>query len=239
MRIHYLQHVPFEDLGYIDQWASQRDHSISKTSLFLNEPMPDLSRLDCLMILGGPMGVYDTSDYPWLKKEKQFIERAMERKKSVLGICLGAQLIADVLGARVYKNRYSEIGWHAVSRTKTAEQSPLQHIFPKSFYAFHWHGDTFDLPTGAVHLAESQACSHQAFSYGPRITGLQFHLESTQANIEKLIKHCGNELVPGPYIQNVNEIQDKSDLIEPSNRCMESVLDFMEFNFKNNPGNGW
>ena len=230
MRIHYLQHVPFEDLGYIRQWADQRQHSITKTSLYKNEPFPEFSDFDCLMVFGGPMGVYDTTKYPWLNEEKRFIEGVIHKEKPVLGICLGAQLIVDVLGARVFKNKYKEIGWHVVSRTKVAEQSPMKDIFPKLFYPFHWHGDTFDLPDGAIHLAQSEACLHQAFSYGQKTIGLQFHLESSKESIEHLIEKCQNELVSAPYIQSAADILEKAPLIGPSNDVMKSVLSWIENN---------
>jgi len=228
MRIHYLQHVPFEDLGYVRHWADFHEHSITKTALFSSDSFPDISDFDSLIVLGGPMGVNDINAYPWLLKEKRFIEQAIKAEKSLLGICLGAQLIADVLGARIYKNPYKEIGWYMVSRIEASEQSPLKDIFPKRFYAFHWHGDTFELPTGAVHLAESQACRNQAFGWGSRIIGLQFHLESTPESIENLLEHCGNELIPGQYIQSADGIRKESDLFKPSNDCMRSVLNFIE-----------
>jgi len=227
MRIHCLQHVPFENLGYVRHWAYFNEHSITKTALFSSDSFPDISDFDCLIVLGGPMGVNDINAYHWLLKEKRFIEQVITAEKSLLGICLGAQLIADVLGARVYKNPHKEIGWHMVSRIDASEQSPLKGIFPERFYAFQWHGDTFELPAGAVHLAESQACRNQAFGWGSRTIGLQFHLEFTPESIEKLLEHCGNELVPGPYIQSADGIRKESDLSKPSNDCMSSVLNFI------------
>ena len=108
MRIHCLQHVPFEDLAYVRQWADFHEHSITKTALFSRDSFPDISDFDCLIVLGGPMGANDINAYPWLLKEKRFIEQVIKTEKSLLGICLGAQLIADVLGARVYKNSYKD-----------------------------------------------------------------------------------------------------------------------------------
>lgn len=228
MRIHYLQHVPFEGLGYIDDWARHRGHTVSATALFADEPLPDPAAFDSLVILGGPMGVDDTSEHGWLTREKRFIERTLREEKRTLGICLGAQLIAAVLGADVFKAPHKEIGWHRVTRAAAVENSNFTKIIPDHFFAFHWHGDTFDLPTGALHLAQSEACRHQAFFYPPAVIGLQFHLESSQESIEQLIQHCGHELVAAPYVQSEIDIRSRADLIAPSNERMRTILNFLQ-----------
>jgi len=235
MKIHYLQHARFEDLAYIRQWADQHQHPIAKTLLYLNEPFPKLSDFDCLFVLGGPMGVHDTAKYPWLNEEKRFIESVIRKEKPVLGVCLGAQLIADVLGARVFKNKYKEIGWYIVSKTNSAEKSVVNDLFPKQFFAFHWHGDTFDIPHSAIHLAQSEACQNQAFSYGQYTIGLQFHLESSKESIERFIEKGQNELLPGPYIQNAIEILEKMHLVGPSNEGMKSILEWIEKSCRTDP----
>jgi len=227
MRIHYLQHVPFEGPGYIETWAQQRGHGLSATALFADEPLPSADAFDLLVIMGGPMGVYDTAEYAWLRQEKRFIREMLHAGKKVLGICLGAQLMADALGAKVYKNHHKEIGWHPVCRSTDARKSPLDAVFPERFSAFHWHGDTFDLPDGAVHLAQSAACRHQAFFFPPAAIGLQFHLESTLESISQLIAHCGHELTPTPHIQSAAEIRDQAEHIAPSNERMQSILNFL------------
>ncbi|MBI5062346.1 MAG: type 1 glutamine amidotransferase [Desulfatitalea sp.] len=227
MRIHYLQHVPFEGLGYIQSWARQKAHGLSATALFADEALPPVEAFDLLVIMGGPMGVYDSAAYPWLVREKRFIEQALAAKKKVLGICLGAQLMADALGAKVFKNRHKEIGWHPLTRAADVQHPPGAALFPERFCAFHWHGDTFDLPAGALHLAQSEACRHQAFFYPPGAVGLQFHLESTPESIEQLIAHCGHELVPGPYIQGQADIRGQMERIGPSNVHMGNILDFL------------
>lgn len=225
MRIHYLQHVPFEGPGFIGKWASERGHRLSKSALYAGEPMPEMDTFDLLAIMGGPMGVYDTSEHSWLTPEKRFIEKALGQNKRMLGICLGAQLLADVLGARVFKNANKEIGWYPVTKIADAESNGFTELIPDNFYALHWHGDTFDLPGGAHHLARSEACHHQAFLYPPASLGLQFHLESTRESIEQIITHCADELVEAPYIQSREEIQRRSDLIAPSNDLMGAILD--------------
>lgn len=228
MRIHYLQHVPFEGLGCIEEWAENQGHSLSATALYADEPLPPSEAFDFLIVMGGPMGVNDTDRFAWLNREKRFLEKVFAASKPVIGICLGAQLMADVLGARVYKNPQKEIGWHPVTRTTAARDSEWKAILPERFQAFHWHGDTFDLPDGALHLARSEACRHQAFFYPPAALGLQFHLESTRSSVEQLIHHCGDELTPAPYIQSAAQIQEEDKPIAPSNRLMYAILDFYQ-----------
>jgi GMP synthase-like glutamine amidotransferase len=228
MHIHYLQHVRFEGLGHIGQWAQAHGHSLSATALYDDEAPPPADAFDLLVIMGGPMGVYDTNDYAWLSGEKRFLEGVFRQAKPVLGICLGAQLMADVLGAKVYRNPHKEIGWHLLKRSEAAASSPLVDIFPEQFHAFHWHGDTFDLPSGALHLAQSEACRHQAFYYPPAAIGLQFHLESTEQSIEKLLTHCGHELVPAQYIQSAAAIRDQRQRIAPSNALMDQILNYFQ-----------
>lgn len=225
MRIHYLQHVPFEGLGYIGEWAGEKGCTVTRTKLFEGENLPDEAGFDCLVVMGGPMGVDDVSKYAWLKTEKRFIEQTIQTGKQVLGICLGAQLIAQVLGARVFGNNEKEIGWYPVTAAETAGQSQMGWVFPQMFHAFHWHGDTFDLPDGAVHLAQSEACRHQAFSYGGNVLALQFHLESTRESINLLVENCGDELVPGDYIQSEEIIRGQAERIEPSNDLMKTILE--------------
>ena len=187
MRLHYLQHVPFEDLANIEVWAKDKGHLISKTALFNGEKVPKLSDFDWLIILGGPMSIYEEKKYPWLKMEKKLIKKVIYEKKVVLGICLGAQLIADALGSKIYKNEYEEIGWFFVNKTDEAKESAVFDRLSERFIALHWHGDTFNIPTGAIRIAESEGCSNQAFEYNGRVIGLQFHLESTVDSVNKLI----------------------------------------------------
>lgn len=225
MKIHYLQHVPFEGLGYIAHWAQLNDHCVTQTMLHEDAPLPEMSAFDALIVMGGPMGVYDTAAHDWIAKEKHFIAQVLKQNKKVLGICLGAQLIADVLGAKVYPNPEKEIGWHAVTRCPALQNTPWAQTIPSQFFAFHWHGDTFDLPAGALHLAQNKACHHQAFFYPPAAIGLQFHLEATQESIAQLIQHCGQELIPTPYVQPAADIEAMVDLIAPSNQLMSNILD--------------
>ena len=228
MRIHSLQHVPFEDLANIEVWAKGKGHEISRTMLFREEALPRLEELDWLIILGGPMNIYEDDKYPWLVKEKKFIAQAIARKKMVLGVCLGAQLIADVLGGKVYQNRHREIGWHSVFLTPEADKSSFFKSCSQKFIAFHWHGDTFDIPPGAARMAKSEACANQAFEYGGRVVGLQFHLESSLASIQRLIQNCGDEIVEGAYIQRPEDMLGQQKHLSEIKRMMEFLLDRME-----------
>lgn len=158
MKVHYFQHVPFEGLGSIECELKHKCHKITSTKLYNEEINVSPKDIDRLIVMGGPMGIYDDEIYPWLKEEKKFIKEAILSGKTVLGICLGAQLIADALGAKVYKNKYREIGWFPVIKTKEAKDTVLSDVMPDKFEAFHWHGDTFDIPPKAVPIAESEAC---------------------------------------------------------------------------------
>lgn len=227
MKLHYLQHVPFEDLANIAVWAENKGYEISRTSFFNNDKLPPLSEFDWLVIMGGPMNIYEEEQYPWLAAEKSFIADAISHKKIVLGVCLGAQLIADVLGGPVSKNNYKEIGWFPVSLTSEAKKSALFNNLPQNFTAFHWHGDTFQIPPGALRIAGSEGCSNQGFVFSDRVVGLQFHLESSPKSINLLIDHCGDEIISGKYIQSPEQIRAQMDNIRGINQIMELLLDNM------------
>jgi len=227
MRMHYIQHVPFEDMANIEGWALDRGYDISKTLLYEDEPLPPLDKFDWLVVMGGSMNIYEHDKYPWLVREKDFLKHAISGAKIVLGICLGAQLIADVLGGKVRKNSYKEVGWHKVSLTPEASRSKFFKILPREFTAFQWHGDTFTVPPGAVRTAWSEACANQAFEYGKAI-GLQFHLESSMDSIDHLIENCSDELVDGEYIQKPKELLSKVDRFPEVNSLMARFLENVE-----------
>ena len=209
MRLHCLRHIPFiDDTITTAAWAAQHGHSMTQTSLFAGEHLPAMSEFDFLVIMGGLMNIYDERQYPWLVSEKEFIAKSIEAGKRVLGLCLGGQLIADILGGKVAKNPFKEIGWFPVRRTPATGMSALLGSFPIEFTAFHWHSDMFTIPPQAVHLAASQGCRNQAFQYGDRVVGTQFHLEYSFENIVKMIKNCNEELVDALYIQSKYHLLD-------------------------------
>jgi GMP synthase-like glutamine amidotransferase len=225
MRAHYFQHVPFEGLGCIRPWLVAAGYEVTCTRFFESADLPQLKEIDFLIAMGGPMSVNDEEELPWLVAEKRFIRRALEAGKPVLGICLGAQLIASALGARVYPNELKEIGWF-----------PLRGIgggadrfrFPGTIQAFHWHGETFDLPPGAVHLARSDGCENQAFQIGRTAIGMQFHLETTPEAAEKLVVNCRAELTPSRYVQSERELlQAPAGNYRAVNGLMVELLSFL------------
>ena len=228
MRIHHLQHVPFEGLSSIEPVLKERGHILSSTHLYANQALPCLSDIDWLIVMGGPMGVYDETNYPWLSAEKRFIQEAIKSGKIVLGICLGAQLIAAVLGAQIVKNEYKEIGWFKINRSIDAKESILSSAFPDQAEVFHWHGDTFNIPKGAKCLASSEACKNQGFIIYDRVVGLQFHLETTFLSATSLIENCRDELDDSEYVQTENEMLSDKLKFARINQIMHDVLTTLE-----------
>jgi len=206
MRIHVLQHVPFEGPAGIRDWATRKGHPVTTIPLFEHGRLPDIAAFDWLVVMGGPMGVRDEADYSWMANEKELIGAAIAAGKTVIGVCLGAQLIATALGARVYPNAHREIGWFPVELTDQGRASDLSAFLPHRLQVFHWHGDTFDLPAGAIHLVRSEGCRHQTFFYADRVLGLQFHLESTPVSVADLVANCADEIVHGKYVQDAERI---------------------------------
>ena len=204
MRAHYLQHVSFEGLGSIESWLIHAGYEISNTPLYSSAVFPDIESIDFLVVMGGPMSVNDEAEYPWLAQEKDFIKQAIDLGIPVLGICLGAQLIADTMGGKVFPNTVKEIGWFPITAVNSETSSTFQ--FPKEIDVFHWHGETFSLPKGAVQIAKSRGCENQAFQLGRNVIGLQFHLETTPVSAQALVTNCRDELVAGEYIQSEVEI---------------------------------
>jgi GMP synthase-like glutamine amidotransferase len=207
MRIHTIEHVPFEGPAALEIWALERGHSLARTPMYREEPPPSLDAIDLLAVMGGPMSVHDERDHPWLIKEKAFLREAVQRGKRILGVCLGAQLLSEVLGGAVDRNPEPEIGWLPVELTAEGSASPLFAGLPATFGAFHWHGETFSIPPGGARLAKSQGCANQAFAYGEGILGLQFHLETTPRSMELLIENCSDEIVDAPFVQNAERMR--------------------------------
>ncbi len=225
MRIHCLTHVLFEDAANIGVWAQQRGHSLTYTHLYLDESLPPLESFDMLAVMGGPMNVYEHNRYPWLVSEKDFIRQAIDAEKKVVGVCLGAQLLAAALGGKVTANRQKEIGWYPIQLTPQAAQSKAFSTTSLEMMVFHWHGDTFSPPPGAVHLASSTACENQAFQYSDHVLGLQFHLEYSAESIEKILVNCSDELIDAPCIQTEDEIRSGASNIPQNAIWLDTLLD--------------
>jgi len=224
MRLHVLQHEVFEEPGYILHWAKEKQFSVSFTRFHMQETLPVHEAYDMLVIMGGPMGVHDEDKYPWLAVEKAFIREAIDHQKKIVGVCLGSQLLAHVLGARVYRNRWKEIGFYDVNHTGV--KHPLIDGLPKRFTAFHWHGDTYDLPHECQLLYRSEACENQAYVWKNRILGLQFHLEVTPDLLELFLDNADAELQENsPFIQSAAEMRAKTHLLTDINRILGKMLD--------------
>ncbi|MBK1720371.1 type 1 glutamine amidotransferase [Thiocystis violacea] len=206
MRIHCFQHVPFEGPAAIADWAERRGHAIAITPLYERTALPEPERFDWLVVMGGPMGVHDEADHPWMAAEKRCIAASIAAGKRVIGVCLGAQLIAEALGARVYRNPEKEIGWFPIELTEAGRVSPLTDFLPPSLEVFHWHGDTFEPPPGAIQLARSAVCEQQAFLYDGRVLGLQCHLEATSDSVRDIVANCADEIQPANAVQSAERL---------------------------------
>jgi GMP synthase-like glutamine amidotransferase len=208
MRIALLEHVAFEGPGAIADWAEARGHALAIRRVDLAGAPKSLDEVDALIVMGGPMGANDDELHPWLAGEKRFIADVARSGQPVLGICLGAQLLADVLGAPVQRNAHKEIGWFPIEWNEAARALPVLAHVPETSVVFHWHGDTFDLPAGTVALAASAACARQGFaSSDGRVVGLQFHLEMRPADVRELTRHGSADLTPnGRYVQTADQL---------------------------------
>lgn len=223
MRVHWLQHAEHEDLGCIAPWLAARDAQLSMSCLPAGDVLPAPDAFDVLIVMGGPMNIYEHAEHPWLVAEKQLIRAAIDAGKKLLGICLGAQLIADVLGAPVTRNAHSEIGWFEVSLNAEGRRHPLFAQWPDRFAALHWHGDTFAIPAGAQNLMHSEACAHQGYVLGERILGLQFHLEVTAADAARWL--ALEPPTPARYVQSSEAILEDIGRFALNNRLMVRLLD--------------
>lgn len=224
LHIHYFQHVSHEGPGNIEDWAFSSRHTLTSTRFYENAQLPELSGIDWLIVMGGPMSANDDNQFPWLTAEKEFIKQAISAGKMVLGICLGSQLISAALGAKVYRNPEKEIGWFDIELNTSGRFSLFKDIGPR-LKVFHWHGDTFDLPEGAVHLASSEGCRNQAYSYKDNVLALQFHLEPTMKLLKEMVEAGRSEITSGKYVQTEDEIVKSFPLIEQNTKIMSLLLD--------------
>lgn len=226
MRIHILQHVPFEGPGYIADWIQEKGHTLTLTRFYDGDVLPNVEEIDALVILGGPMGIYDDHQYEWLHDEKVFIFDYLETKKPILGICLGSQLIAHILRTPIYKNREPEIGWFPIHFTDEAKNTIFAGL-NEPMTVLHWHGDAFDLPYGATLLASSDATKVQAYILDQHILGLLCHFEMRPENIKALLSNSAKDLnLPGSYVQKENQIsiQIESACVQ-TQKALYQILD--------------
>ena len=223
MHVHWLQHASHEDLGCIAPWLAQRGATVTMSRLWAGEPVPAAHRFDALIVMGGPMNIYEHDAYPWLVPEKEAIRAAIDAGRPVLGICLGSQLIADVMGGPVTRNAHTEIGWFDVWLNPAGRQQSQFTEWPERFSAFHWHGDTFAIPPGAQGLMSSEGCANQGYVIGDRVIGLQFHLEVTAADARVWLAQ--EALRPSTYVQEPDYILGQLDRFAMNNRLMVKLLE--------------
>ena len=224
MNIHYLQHVPHEGPGFIEEWAKQKNHNLNVTKLYEDQLFPEMTDFDLLIVMGGPMSVYDDDKIPWLAEEKSFIVHAIADGKKMLGICLGAQLIAHLLGAKIVKSPHTEIGWYPVK--KTTQHSMFKDL-PDEFTAFHWHGEMFDIPAGAERIFSSEGCENQGFIYYGTVVGFQFHFETTPESVDEMLAIESIEETEGKYVQTAEQIKSKIEYTKAINAYLTSILEYL------------
>jgi len=232
MKLLVLQHVPFEGPAAIKSWAERHNHTVIHHCCTQNTAYPDPADIDCCIILGGPMSVNDQS--PWMKPEIDFIKTCIKADKFMLGICLGAQLIATAMHAHVSKSPHLEIGWFAVELVSQNIKTEhwLGDVLPPKFTPLHWHGDTFAIPDGAVHWYQSHACKNQAFVANDRIIGLQFHLEFDAATALRVAQASASDLADNnPAVQSLSEIMGDAAQFKEANQLMHRLLDAVRLEF--------
>ena len=196
MRIHCVLHASSEGPAAIEHWAQAKGLEFATTKTYAGEQLPDTNEFDFLVVMGGPQSPLEIEKHPFLRDEIELVSRAVADHKVILGICLGSQIIAEALGAATQRSPEKEIGVFPIDLTAEGRVDPIFKNFPDKFSAFHWHNDMPGIPKGAVLLAQSLGCPHQAFRYGDRVYGLEFHLEPTRESAMELIDNCVSHPVP-------------------------------------------
>ncbi len=225
LRIVAIQHVAFEQPARFADWTRRRGHDLHSCHPYRGEPLPSVDDFDCLIVLGGPMGIGDQALYPWLNDEQRLIGEVIEREKIVVGVCLGAQLIADLLGARVSRNPQPEVGWFPVTLTAAGRHSPLFAGEDHQFTALHWHQDRFSIPDGCSNLASSQFCKNQAFQYGNHVLGMQFHIECDEAAVKRLLRDAYNDWPAADSVQSAAMIRRLATSDSPPQALLDQLMD--------------
>lgn len=220
-------HVPFEGPAILADWILEKGHKLEYTRFYEGDSPPEASVVDLLIIMGGPMNVFDFHIHPWMQEEIEWVRNFIESGKPALGICLGAQILATALGEEVYPGPEKEIGWHNLQFLPSLGEFRIFKDLPVARKVFHWHGDTFNIPEGALRIARSQLFPNQGFIYNRRVLALQFHLEVTPEAVKGMVEHCGDELVDGPHIQSAAEILSETAYFESNQQILYQFLDYL------------
>jgi len=220
-KVAIFQHAEGEWIGSMTEWFADKDFQLQTYRLDLNESLPTVDQFDWLLVMGGPMSAYEEDMYPWLVAEKKVIKQAIDSDKTVLGICLGGQLIASAMGADVYKNTEHEVGWHLITKTNSCATWMPDNLVPLS-----WHYDCFDIPNGAIPFASSAITPNQGFKLGKNVWALQFHLEAYANTVGDFLGLDDEGLPTGEYVQTEAEIFTTKHL-EQSRQAAFSLLDQM------------
>jgi len=227
LKIGCFMHVPYEEPGVIATWAEAHGHTMEYTRFYQGDSLPGTGTLDLLVVMGGPMKVFDFHVHPWMQEEIDWVAGYIVSGRPVLGICLGAQIIATALGAEVFPGKYREIGWHTLQFLPCLGGYRICKELPRSRKVFHWHGDTFHIPEGADRIAGTKAFPNQGFIYHGRVIALQFHLEVTPENVSAMVDNCRDELVEGPYIQHEREILNEKQDFQENQALMFRFMDYL------------
>lgn len=227
-----LQHSDGSPPGTIDAWLISRGHNLMVVHLHKNEPLPSLIECDWIIVLGGPMGVDDTLEFPWLQEEKNFLTSAIAANKTCLGICLGSQLLAQILGGTVKRHQHWEAGWFPIQLThefdsRFSNEIGSNHLMPEQqLMVFHFHQDTFSLPAGAKLLAKNEITESQMFAYQEHVLGIQFHPESNREWLESFADET--PYPSGPFVQSYQELMSQIHYLEPMTKWFALLLEKME-----------
>ena len=236
MRIQLIEHDP-EDFTRtnISQWAAKRGYRVNQTYICSNETLPEVDSFDWLMVMGGSPHAWDEKSIPWLREEKAFLDDTVNAGKIVLGICFGAQLLAQALGGTIFPNQHREIGWYEVKLKREGRESFLFKDIPDAFVTFHWHSDHFSLPRNCKRLAYSEPTENQAFICQDRpLVGLQFHPEYTRQMVIYYAREHSQDWISSDYVSTNDEVLAQTEVIADTYWLMEKLLDNMEQEFAAN-----